>query len=145
MSEITPLLPHVNASLNVVATLLLVGGYVAIKQGREVVHKRAMLACFFVSVLFLASYLTYHANTAVVNRFPADPPAAVRYFYYFVLLTHIVLAGLVPLLALVTIYLGLKDRRTAHRRVAGWTFPIWLYVSITGVVVYLMLYHLYSR
>jgi uncharacterized membrane protein YozB (DUF420 family) len=93
--------------------------------------------------VFLASYLTYHANTAVVNRFPDYPPTAIRYTYYFVLLTHIVLAGLVPLLAIVTIYLGLKDRRTAHRRVARWTFPIWLYVSITGVVVYLMLYHLY--
>ena len=143
MSEITPLLPHINASLNVMATLLLITGYVAIRRGREVAHKRTMLACFLVSVVFLACYLTYHANTTAVNRFPAYPPTAVRYTYYFILLTHIVLAGFVPLLAIVTIYLGLKDRRTTHRRVAHWTFPIWLYVSITGVAVYLTLYHFY--
>jgi uncharacterized membrane protein YozB (DUF420 family) len=122
---------------------LLVIGYVLIRQRREAAHKRMMLACFTVSAVFLASYLTYHASTTAVNRFPDYPPDVVRYLYYFVLLTHILLAALVPLLAIVTIYLGLSDRRTPHRRLARWTLPIWLYVSVTGVVVYLMLYQLF--
>jgi hypothetical protein len=100
-----------------------------------------MLACFAVSVVFLASYLTYHANTAAVNRFPAYPPAPIRWTYYLILLTHVVLAAAVPMLALATLTLGLRDRRRTHVRVARWTLPIWLYVSITGVLVYLMLYH----
>ncbi len=141
MNDLIPLLPHVNASLNALATLLLVVGYVLIKRRREAAHRRTMLGCFAVSVLFLACYLTYHANTAAVNRFPAYPPAAVRIAYYLILLTHVVLAAAVPVLALTTIYLGLRDRRSAHRRLARWTLPIWLYVSVTGVLVYLMLYH----
>ena len=143
MDEYIPLLPHVNASLNAVATLLLITGYVLIRLGRESAHRRTMLACFCVSVFFLASYLTYHAKTTAVNEFPTYPPAAIRYGYYCILSTHIVLAAFVPLLAIASIYLGLKDRRTAHRRLSRWTFPIWLYVSLTGVVVYLMLYHFF--
>ena len=141
MHALIPLLPHVNASLNGLATLLLVIGYVLIRRRREQAHRRVMLACFAVSVVFLASYLTYHANTAAVNRFPAYPPTPIRWTYYFILLTHVVLAAVVPVLALATITLGLRDRRRAHVRVARWTLPIWLYVSITGVLVYLMLYH----
>jgi len=141
MTDLIPRLPHVNASLNVLATVLLVVGYVLIRRGREVAHRRTMLACFAVSVVFLASYLTYHVNTAAVNRFPSYPPAAVRWTYYFILLTHVVLAAAVPVLAVATIALGLSDRRRMHVRVARWTLPIWLYVSITGVVVYVMLYH----
>ena len=137
------ILPHINAALNGLATVLLVTGVSLIARGRETAHRRTMLACFAVSTVFLACYLVYHAQ-AGSKRFPtgAGAPADwIRYFYYFVLLTHIVLAAAVPMLALITIYLGLKDRRVAHRRLARWTFPIWLYVSITGVVVYVMLYH----
>lgn len=143
MDTVIPLLPHVNASLNSLATLLLVIGYLLIRRRREVAHRRVMLACFAVSVVFLACYLTYHANTAAVNRFPAYPPAPVRWTYYFILLTHVVLAAVVPMLAVVTITMGLRDRRRAHVRVAHWTLPIWLYVSITGVLVYLMLYQFF--
>jgi uncharacterized membrane protein YozB (DUF420 family) len=143
VDEYIPILPHVNASLNALATLLLIAGYVLIRCGREKAHRRTMLACFCVSAFFLASYLAYHANTTAVNRFPTYPPAAVRYTYYCVLVTHIVLAGLVPLMAVVSIYLGLRDRRIAHRRWSRWTFPVWLYVSLTGVAVYLMLYHMF--
>ena len=135
-------LPHVNASLNFVATALLVVGYVLIKRRREVAHRNVMLACFAVSVLFLISYLTYHYSAGHV-KFPKYPPPAVRYTYFAVLMTHIPLAMTVPFLAIGTIYFGLKDSRNAHRRLARWTFPIWLYVSVTGVVVYLMLYQLY--
>ena len=144
MSEIVPLLPHVNASLNALATALLVLGYVQIRRRQEIAHKWTMLACFAVSVVFLGSYLTYHFNLeGGSKRFPTYPPPAVRYSYYAILLTHVVLAAAVPFLALGTIWLGLADRRAAHRRLAWWTFPIWLYVSITGVIVYLMLYQLY--
>ena len=144
MADIVPLLPHVNASLNAVATVLLVAGYVLIKRRQEAAHKWTMLACFAVSAVFLASYVTYHYHLeGVSKRFPSYPPPAVRYFYFSILLTHIVLAAAVPFLAMATIWLGLADWRRAHVRLARWTFPIWLYVSITGVVVYLMLYQIY--
>lgn len=144
MSQIVPFLPHVNASLNALATVLLIAGFVLIRRRQETAHKWTMLACFAVSVVFLASYLTYHYQLAGVSkRFPTYPPAAVRVAYYAILFTHVVLAATVPVLAIGTIWLGLTNRRAAHRRWARWTFPIWLYVSITGVIVYLMLYQLY--
>lgn len=136
-------LPHVNASLNALATVLLISGFLLIRRRRESAHKRTMLACFLVSVVFLVCYAVYHVSEGN-KSFPDYPPLAVRYLYYGILLTHVVLAATVPVLAAATIYLGLSDRRSAHRRLARWTFPIWLYVSITGVVVYTMLYQLYS-
>jgi putative membrane protein len=144
LSDIVPLLPHVNASLNALATALLILGYVQIRRRQEVAHKWTMLACFAVSVVFLACYLTYHFNIeGGSKRFPSYPPPAVRYGYYGILLTHVVLAAAVPFLAIATIWLGLLNKRGAHRRLAWWAFPIWLYVSVTGVIVYLMLYQLY--
>lgn len=143
MEAIVSYLPHVNASLNALAACLLIIGYVRIKRGWESGHGRAMLAAFAVSVVFLVSYLVYHASTAAVKRFPDYPPDAVRYFYYSILATHIVLAAAVPFLALYSIYLGLRDERTRHVRASRWTLPIWLYVSVTGVIVYVMLYQLY--
>ena len=144
MSEVIPILPHVNAALNALATILLVLGYVQIKRRRERAHKWTMLACFGVSVIFLACYLTYHFNIpGGSKKFPDYPPDAIRLAYYAILLTHVVLAASVPLLAIGTIWLGMADRRTAHRKLAWWTFPIWLYVSVTGVVVYLLLYQLF--
>ena len=142
MSEFTDLLPHVNASLNVLAALLLVVGYVLIRKRHEAWHKRAMMTAFIVSTLFLVSYLAYH-QLAGHKRFPSYPSMAVRGFYYVVLVSHVLLAFTVPFLAIATIVQGLRDRRTSHRKLAKWTFPIWLYVSITGVIVYLMLYQLY--
>ncbi len=138
-------LPHVNVSLNALATLFLIIGFVLIKQKKEGGHRNMMLATFGVNVVFLVSYLTYHAY-AGSKPFPVDPSVAavpVRYFYYGLLASHVVLAALVPFLAVVTIYLGLQGRRESHRRLAKWTWPIWLYVSVTGVVVYLMLYQIY--
>ena len=137
----TPL-PHLNACLNALATLLLLTGFWLIRRRREVAHRRVMLSCFVVSLLFLTSYLVHHAQ-AGSTRFPPYPPYAVQVVYRLVLFSHVVLAATVPILALVTIGLAWRDRRTAHRRVARWTFPIWLYVSITGMIVYLMLYRLY--
>jgi len=124
--------------------LLLVIGYVQIKRRQEAAHKWTMLACFGVSAVFLACYLTYHFNIpGGSKRFPSYPPALVRYGYYALLLSHVLLAAAVPFLAVITIWLGLANRRVAHRKIAWWTFPIWLYVSITGVLVYLLLYQLY--
>lgn len=136
-------LPHVNATLNGLAALLLVIGYVQIKQGREQAHKRTMLACFGVSTVFLISYLAYHFGIGGSKPFPADA-GPVRTVYLVILASHAILAVAVPFLAVITISLGLRNRRAAHRRVARWTFPIWLYVSVTGVIVYLMLYQLYA-
>ncbi len=145
MDGLAKVLPHVNAALNATATVLLVVGWLLIRQRREVAHRRVMLSAFGVSVAFLASYLVYHflAKAGVSTPFPSYPPPAVRYLYYGILLSHIVLAMGVPVLAVGTIYHGLRDQRVQHRRWARWTFPIWLYVSVTGVVVYVMLYQLY--
>jgi putative membrane protein len=142
LGSIVEILPHVNASLNGAATVLLIVGYVLIKQRREQAHKWTMLSCFAVSVAFLVCYLVYHALVGS-KRFPDYPPAAIRYTYPAILLTHVVLAAAVPFLAVATIYFGLRDRRQRHVRLARWTFPIWLYVSITGVVVYMMLYQIF--
>ncbi len=145
METAKQIFPHINASLNALATVLLITGLVLIKSGRPQAHKWTMLSCFGVSVVFLGCYLYYHivVNQGASTPFPNYPPAGVRVFYLGMLLTHIVLAATVPFLALITIYFGLRDRRAAHRRIARWTFPIWLYVSVTGVLVYWMLYHLY--
>ena len=142
MAEIAHYLPHINASLNALATVLLIWGGIAIRQKQEHLHRKLMLSAFGVSTLFLVCYLVYHAM-AGSKKFPEYPPDAARYLYFTVLLTHVVLAAAVPVLAILAIYYGLHDRRAAHRRVAAWAYPIWLYVSVTGVVVYLMLYQIY--
>lgn len=132
-------LPHVNASLNLVACVLLCLGFWLIKQGKERAHKLAMLSCFGVSVAFLGCYLAYHLQE-FSKPFPRAEFPQAAWVYYIILFTHIPLAALVPLLAVVTIVLGLRDRRAAHRKWAKITFPIWLYTSVTGVLIYLMLY-----
>jgi putative membrane protein len=131
-------LPLLNASLNSLATLLIVAGLVAIKAGREKLHRTLMGAAIAVSAAFLTSYLIYHFNVTAVTRFTHTGwPKKV---YYFILITHVPLAALVlPLLAL-TIVPALKGRYEAHKRWAKITAPVWLYVSVTGVLVYLMLY-----
>lgn len=133
-------LPTVNASLNTLATILLVSGYVLIRRGKVNAHRNAMLCGFGVSVIFLISYLIYHYHVPS-KKFP--PIAGVREVYLVILLTHIVLAAAVPFLAVITIWRALVQRDFArHKRIARITFPIWLYVSVTGVIIYGMLYHL---
>jgi putative membrane protein len=125
--------------------MLLIAGFVLIKQKRERAHRNVMLATFGVNMVFLVCYLTYHYY-AGSKQFPKDPevaPTIVRYFYYGLLASHVLLAAAVPVLAIWTIYLGLKGHRERHKRLAKWTWPIWLYVSVTGVIVYLMLYQIY--
>jgi uncharacterized membrane protein YozB (DUF420 family) len=142
-------LPAVNAFLNATAALLLVLGYAAIRGRRVTVHKTCMVAALLVSALFLASYLYYHiavrhgAPTRFASRVPADTPGWVFTLYYVLLTTHTLLAVPTAPLALVTAYLGWRERFGRHVRLARWTLPVWLYVSVTGVFVYWMLYRLY--
>ncbi len=138
-----PLLhPTINAALNATCAILLVVAYRAIRRLDVVRHRRWMLAAASTSAAFLASYLAYHARVGSV-RFLGT--GAARTVYFTVLLSHTILAAAVLPLVLRTLYLGLKRRDDPHRRIAKWTFPIWLYVSLTGVVVYVMLYHLYPH
>lgn len=130
--------PALNAILNGCACALLVVGVVLIRAGKEDAHRRAMLAAFACSVLFLASYLWFHFHYQI--RVAYAGPEWGRTPYLLMLLAHTVLAALVPFLALRTIWLGLHDRRAQHRRWARVTFPIWLFVSVTGVMIYFVLY-----
>ncbi len=130
-------LPAVNASLNGACTVLLVVGYAFIRRGRREAHRRCMLAALGCSAAFLASYLYYHYQ---VGSVPFQGVGPVRVVYFSILLTHTVLAATVPVLALITLIRALRERFDSHRAIARWTLPIWLYVSITGVIVYLMLY-----
>jgi len=137
------LLPTLNAALNATSGVLLVAGWRAIRAGRRVErHRRLMLAALAVSTAFLAGYLVRVALTGT-HRWPGGGVA--RTVYLTVLLSHTALAALVPPLVAVTLWLARKGRFPAHRRVARWTFPIWAYVSATGVLVYLMLYQLAPR
>lgn len=135
--------PSLNATLNASSGILLVAGYVAIRNRRVALHKACMLAALGVSAAFLACYLYYHFVIRDGQPTVFQGPDASRYVYLAILLTHTVLAAAVAPMALITVYLAFRDRLAAHRRLARWTFPIWLYVSATGVIVYWMLYHLY--
>ncbi len=133
-------LPAVNATLNAASAVLLVLAYRAIRRREVERHRKLMLSAAATSVVFLACYLTYHARVGSV-RFSGQGP--VRMLYFAILISHTILAAaIVPMVAR-TLYLGLKRRDGQHRRLARWTFPLWLYVSVTGVVIYVMLYWLY--
>ena len=133
-------LPAVNATLNAIAAVLLACGYVMIRRRRIETHRRFMLAAFATSALFLTSYLVYHAN---VGSRPFMGQGPVRVVYFTILITHVVLAAVVLPMALITLTHGLRGRFERHVPIARWTLPIWMYVSVTGVIVYLMLYQIY--
>ena len=135
-------LPVVNAVLNATATVLLIIGYILIRQYKTHAHQRVMITAFVVSCLFLVSYLVYHYNVGSVKF---DKPGWVRVVYLWILATHTILAVTVPVLAILTLRLALKGKFEKHRALAKWTFPIWLYVSVTGVIVYLLLYQVRPR
>ncbi len=141
-------LPAVNAALNTLSAVFLGAGFYYIKRRNECAHRRCMLAAFVTSTLFLACYLTYHTYVAYyLGKGPTvfREPAWFRPIYLVILLTHTVLAMAVVPLALRTLYLGLKGRYDAHRKIARWTWPIWLYVSVTGVLIYLFLYQVFPQ
>ena len=130
-------LPTVNAALNSLSAIFLITGYLFIKSKRIGAHRACMLSAFASSTLFLICYLVYHYQ---VGSVPFKGQGWIRILYFAILLTHTILAAAIVPLALVTLRRALKQNFTAHRRIARWTFPIWLYVSITGVIVYAMLY-----
>ena len=132
-------LPTVNATLNTISAALLIIGYFCIRFRKPIAHRNCMIAAFLVSALFLSSYLTYHYHAGST---PFEGAGWIRNVYFAVLIPHIVLAAFILPLALITLYFAIRKRYAKHRRIARWTLPIWLYVSITGVIVYWMLYHL---
>ena len=133
-------LPAVNAVLNATSALLLSVGHRFIKRGNRNAHKRIMISAFGVSCLFLVSYLTYHSYHGGT---PFKGEGVIRPIYFSILISHTILALAVIPLAVVTLTRGLKEKFDKHVKVARWTYPVWLYVSVTGVIIYLMLYHFY--
>jgi uncharacterized membrane protein YozB (DUF420 family) len=133
-------LPALNASLNGLSAVLIVTGYVLIRRGQRILHKRFMLAALTSSTAFLVSYVIYHAN-AGSKHFAGT--GIIRGVYFAILITHVVLAAVILPMVLITTARGLRAQYDRHVAIARWTLPLWLYVSVTGVVVYLMLYQLY--
>ncbi|MFO7261773.1 MAG: DUF420 domain-containing protein [bacterium] len=134
-----PNLPHLNAALNATSTIALVAGWIAIRRGRRRAHRACMLTAAAVSVLFLVSYLVYHVQ---VGSVPYQGQGWARTLYFAILASHAVLAALVLPLVLVTLRRALRRQYDRHRTVARWALPVWLYVSVTGVAVYVLLYRL---
>ena len=132
-------LPALNATLNATSAVLLVTAWILIRRGRWIAHRNVMLAAVCTSVLFLISYLTYHAQVGSV-RFTKQGP--IRLVYFSILLTHTILAAVIVPMVIVTVWRGLAAKYDRHRRIARWTLPVWLYVSVTGVILYIMLYRL---
>jgi uncharacterized membrane protein YozB (DUF420 family) len=132
-------LPAVNAALNLTAAVLLACGWVMIRRGRRAIHRAFMLGAFLSSTLFLVSYTVYHAHAG--SR-PFRGHGAIRAVYFTILTSHVVLAAVILPLAIVTLWRALGARYDRHRRIARWTLPLWLYVSVTGVLIYAMLYGL---
>ena len=133
-------LPALNATLNALSALCLTLGYIFIRRRDRVNHQRAMLAALGTSALFLVSYVIYHAN---VGSKPFPGQGTIRGIYLTILFTHIVLAAIILPMALITAGRGLRGQFDRHVRLARWTLPIWMYVSVTGVVIYVMLYQMY--
>ena len=133
-------LPLLNAVLNGISALLLSGGYLAIRRRSLTVHKGFMLSACVTSALFLTSYLTYHYQVGS-RSFPGQ--GGIRIVYFAVLITHTILAAAIVPLVVMTLYRAFKGHLQQHRRIARWTLPLWIYVSVTGVVIYIMLYQLY--
>jgi uncharacterized membrane protein YozB (DUF420 family) len=133
------LLPTVNATLNATSGVFLLIGYVLIRRRKIIAHRNAMLAAFASSTLFLVSYLVYHAN---VGSRPFGGQGAIRLVYFAVLISHVILAAAILPMAISTLSRGLRGRYVEHKRIARWTFPTWMYVSVTGVIVYFMLYQM---
>ena len=134
-------LPSVNAALNGVATALLLTGFGFIRARRIEAHRRCMWSALVTSALFLVSYVTYHAQAGST---PFQGQGWIRPVYFAILVTHIILAAAIVPLALLTLRRAVKEDFVRHRRLARWTLPIWLYVSVTGVVIYVLLYHVYA-
>jgi uncharacterized membrane protein YozB (DUF420 family) len=136
-------LPAVNASLNGLSAVFLLCGYIYIRRKNQKAHEKCMLAAVTCSVLFLACYLTYHFKVGKLTRF--TEPAWFRPIYLTLLISHTILAATIVPLIIITLSRGLRGRFDRHRKIARWTWPMWMYVSITGVIIYLLLYQIYPQ
>lgn len=136
-------LPALNATLNGLAAILLTAGYIFIRRKNQTAHRNCMIAAVCVSALFLVSYLTYHFTVHGVTRF--REPAWFRPIYLALLLTHTVLAAAIVPMILITFSRALRERFDAHRKIARWTWPLWMYISVTGVLIYWLLYHKFPQ
>ena len=136
-------LPIINACLNALATVFLMLGYLFIRQGNKTAHKKCMISAFLTSAVFLTCYLIYHFNTEVVTRFVN--PSWFRPIYLVILITHVILAVVILPLIFMTFSRALKARYELHKKIAKWTWPLWMYVSITGVLIYLLLYQIFPQ
>lgn len=139
-------LPTLNAGLNATCTVFLILGYFFIKRQRQTAHRNCMIAALITSAAFLVCYVTYHEwlrRTTGGHGTPFTGQGWVRPVYFFILISHIILAVAIVPMVIITVSRAAKQRWEAHKRISRWTWPVWMYVSITGVIVYVMLYHLY--
>lgn len=140
LEELIPYLPHFQALLNTAATLLLASGYLFIRNARPDLHRNCMATALVISSVFMVSYLTYHAH---VGYMPFTGQGLIRPFYFTLLASHVILAAAIVPLVLTTVYFAIKADFARHPRLARWTLPLWLYVSVSGVVIYLLGFHVY--
>ena len=136
-------LPAVNACLNGLSAVFLMTGYVFIRRGNKIAHRNCMVSAFVTSTIFLICYLTYHFTVRTVTRF--EKPEWFRPIYLTILLTHTLLAVVIVPLVLMTLGRAVKQRFDLHKKIARWTWPLWMYVSVTGVVIYLLLYQIFPQ
>ena len=136
-------LPAVNATLNGLSAILLSAGYVFIRRGNKIAHRNCMVSAFVTSTIFLICYLTYHFTVRTITRF--REPEWFRPIYLAILISHLILAIVIVPLVLMTLNRALKQRFELHRKIARWTWPLWMYVSVTGVVIYLLLYQIFPQ
>ena len=140
LDDIIPYLPHFQALLNTAATVFLSAGYYFIRRQQPVQHRNCMASALLISSVFMISYLTYHA---AVGYAPFAGEGSIRPFYFTLLASHVILAAVIVPLVLTTVFFALRGNFTRHPRIARWTLPLWLYVSVSGVVIYLLGFHLY--
>jgi uncharacterized membrane protein YozB (DUF420 family) len=141
VDDIIPYLPHFQALLNAAATLLLATGYYFIRNAKPDLHRACMATALVISSLFMVSYLTYHAR---VGYMPFAGQGIIRPFYFTLLASHIILAAVIVPLVLTTVFFAIRGNFNKHPRIARWTLPLWLYVSVSGVVIYILGFHIYT-
>jgi uncharacterized membrane protein YozB (DUF420 family) len=141
VDDVIPYLPHFQALLNTAATLLLATGYYFIRNAKPGLHRACMAAALVISSLFMVSYLTYHAR---VGYMPFAGQGIIRPFYFTLLASHVILAAVIVPLVLTTVFFAIRGNFNRHPRIARWTLPLWLYVSVSGVVIYILGFHIYT-
>jgi putative membrane protein len=141
LDEIIPYLPHFQALLNSLATLMLSSGYFFIRKAKPELHRLCMITALIISAVFMISYLTYHAS---VGYAPFTGQGFIRPVYFSLLASHVILAALIVPLVLITVFFALRGDFGKHPKIARWTLPIWLYVSISGVIIYILGFHIYT-